>query len=732
MILKRIALTILLVVLSAGVCQGQVIVTPVAGVATVDVSTCGQGGANPNPTCAFKLTLAANASLVINNATNGATLKLFINPSTFALTWPATVATPTPTLTASQNNSIILQYDGAAALWYSIGGSGGGISSATGVYLSPNCAAGSITPPCINIPPSGGCYEGGGVITASNSPTISFVSGFPTNPPPQVGQEAWVMQLNAGVAPTLSNFCGTGYNNTLEGNNFTAQINCGKTLAGGGTPITITAINPGVSITVSQNCAVTQGGSNTVLFYGPNIYSQLVTACSNIVSGVALGQTSVHVAQGFYVLDNTGTSSQSSCGCVHIAGCSPNTYTFANLSGEGEFSTGLYTPPWYDHTGDLGTVLAGGIIHDLHFDGTWTNLGLAHGTVYDGPSCGSHDFAILGYNLAGASGVSESMYPNTTLAPTNGSCEMHNAHIVSGDSGLEIGGGQATHMNSVIITRNPTFLDTNNGVMNGFPFRIIGGHYQSQGRNRNGGNAGVIALPADSSTASNDKLIIQNADLAVCNNASNVAAVTDTEPAGELQLSNVRINQQCANSGFGTNTSGITIASGITLSLYKTQIGATGTGNTINNPTGGTVLDNCGNTASGGAGYTGTGAYGGPCYTLGPSPAASNITLGAGYGTSSVATFVTSPVDSRRHFTFTLTLAGSLTLATETITYTFPVPFDVAPGTCRATPVGGTQFAAAAYSFLTTTAPTTTSVGFTQQTAAGTAGNTEIIAIDCG
>jgi hypothetical protein len=120
----------LILVLLAG-CRtviAQSVLTPSAsGVVTVDASACGLGGAAQSA-CAFKLTLTANAALAIINAQGGQTVKMFINPGTFTLTWPSNVPTP-PTLTASTNNSITLQYDGYAGSWYVVGGSSSGGSA---------------------------------------------------------------------------------------------------------------------------------------------------------------------------------------------------------------------------------------------------------------------------------------------------------------------------------------------------------------------------------------------------------------------------------------------------------------------------------------------------------------------------------------------------------------------------------------------------------------------------
>jgi len=125
MIRLRFSLAILLVLLGASVCRGQAIITPVGGVATIDIGLCGQGGA-AGTACAFKLTLTANTTIAFNNTFNGVQASLFVNPGTFTLTWPSSVPTP-PTLTASTNNLVTLRYDGTTGTWQAnIGGGGGG------------------------------------------------------------------------------------------------------------------------------------------------------------------------------------------------------------------------------------------------------------------------------------------------------------------------------------------------------------------------------------------------------------------------------------------------------------------------------------------------------------------------------------------------------------------------------------------------------------------------------
>jgi len=491
----------------------------------------------------------------------------------------------------------------------------GGLVSVTGVYLSPSCIGN--TPPCINIPTGGGCYtgtnpQGGtGPQTSNSSGLITFSSGFPTNPPPQIGQLAWVMQIPPSSAASMGNFCDTQYNANIESLNYVETVLCGNTFQNGGLPITITAINPGVSLTLSRNCNSTQNGTNAILFYAPNIYSQMVLACENLVGGVALGGVNVHLALGLYSLDNTGNGTQSACGCVQLVGCTPNTYVNGGLSGENVGLTQIYTPPWYNHNGDLGTILAGGNVHDILIDGQWVNIAAAgnHGTVWDGTGCGSYNFAIVGYNLAGAGGVSETIYANSSVSPLTNSCEMRNFYIATADSALALQGGggtgtQGNFQNAVIISRNPAFICPFAASGNG-TYNINGGYYSSSGRNRAGGTGGVIACPEDSQNPTGDKFIISNAALCMTN-GTNIPAINFTETSGSVVLNNVTVNSSPSCTP-GANAGGITTASGVTVQMEQSTIKATGTGNTVNNPAGATFFDGINNTFSGGAGYTGAG-----------------------------------------------------------------------------------------------------------------------------
>lgn len=116
---------------------------------------------------------------------------------------------------------------------------------------------------------------------------------------------------------------------------------------------------------------------------------------------------------------------------------------------------------------------------------------------------------------------------------------------------------------------------------------------------------------------------------------------------------------------------------------------------------------------------------------VGVTPAAANTVLGAGWGASAAASAF-SPNSDERHFTFTITNGASgVAQSTATIVYTFPRAFQIAPGSCRATQVGGTQGGGTAPLTLTTSTPqTATAVTFTSATIP-TISLTEVIAVDC-
>jgi hypothetical protein len=608
------------------------------------------------------------------------------------------------TLTISgASQGITASFSGCPAL--SNIGSGAGAGGAATNTISSNCPAGATLPPCIAIPGvSGGCFLG--AVTTASNPTISFQSGFPGGI--QVGMTAWVT-LNHGSAAIGS--C-PGFDNSAPF--ATATNDCGQHSTS--PPLTIVSIVPGSTITLSGNCQTGQAGTNAWLYYGWNIFSQMQTACNGVAS--------VAIQDGTWVFDNSAAvpAGSAGCGTNGVGGTLGTGMVFANQAAN------LLVAPWTNGVGDTGVVFHGNQLKNISIVNDWTNNTVTHGTPWFANSCNSSNVKIVGWNV-GVNGAAEAVYPSQGLNPIFNQCVFDNSYISTNSTGVSVGGnnGSYTLRDMAINTASSAILNQNNGAFNN-TIRIKGGYFFSIGATH-GDNSNGSTLDSGFNTASGDLYEIENATF--CNGGASSSAIRDLDSTGEIRIVSSKINSGCFQS-LGTNTSGITLTSGETLRISQTDVGANGTGNTINNPTGATVFDNCGNSVpSAGAGYTGGGTYDGPCYAFGPSPASGNIALGAGFATSSASAFVPSAVDGRRHFTFTITLAGAPALANETITYTFPAPFVTAPGTCRASVIGGTQFAAAAYSFLTTTLPTTTSVVFTQQTAAGTAGNTEIIAVDC-
>lgn len=583
----------------------------------------------------------------------------------------------------------------------------GGSAGTAGVYLSQNCS-GSVAP-CTKIPPGGGCFQG--AITNNGTGVITFVSGFP-NPAPIVGQQAWVTIEHGNGGNGQATQCGT--NGKANFPTWFESNVIGSTASG---PVTITAVNPGVSVTVSTTVSTTQNGFNAMLFYGPNIYSQMRIACPTGTGANGSG-ANIHIDSGYYVLDNTGSGTQSACGCQQSSGCA-TTYFFGSMQGAGKNTTTLMTPPWYNHGGDLGTVLAGGPLQQITLTGDWTNLnvGIGRGTPYlASPDCGSFDFSIRGYNF-GTGAAAETMYPvgGTGQNEQVGDCEIKNAYITTGNRGTTGISGRMHLLDSVMLCQSSCTLayggPGNNGVLN-----IEGGFYESAGGSP---TTGAIQLPEAAQTASGDVVTMVNSE--VCMDGSQ-QAINDQEASGEIRLVNTKINApgRCTP---GTNASGVVMASGITLRATQSVINANGTGNTINNPAGATFVDNCGNTLSGGAGYAGGGSLFGSCSITGTLQTAGNFADGAGLGTS---TFGTVTGDSR-HGQVTVTFAGALT-TTPQFTMTFPTPFLVAP-TCTLQDVGGNN---AFPTSISNGAISTTSAVFNLTFAvAPTAGNTDTFVWNC-
>jgi hypothetical protein len=464
-------------------------------------------------------------------------------------------------------------------------GNGGGSSFGSAItYLSPNCS-GTVAP-CISIPPTGGQFNG--AITNNGSGVVTFVSGFPS-PTPIVGQLAWVQ-----VEP---NNCDTHFNSFLVANSWAEVLYAGAAHSAGGTPITITAVNPGTSITLSTTNVATQGGANACLFYGPNIYAQLNQACQNGVT--------VLVATGTYVVDNTANGTHSACGDIQLTTLTP-TFPVA-LTGQGIDSTVLRTPPWYNHEGDLGTVVAVAQLSYITIDGTWTAVNTINGrgTPWDASACQSHDFSIRGYNF-GASAASENLYPGQGQGPIVGNCEIRNMYMAGANVGMGACLGRLNIIDSTVISRGTTYA-LYGGANNNCILNIIGGYHQSSGAVQVAGQDPGVWGRQSAQSPTGDSLWVTNAELCVTT-GSTAPAINAQEGSGEVRLVNVKINTSpyCAGA-VGANAGAVTLTSGVTLRATQTSFGANGAGNTVNNPAGATFFDGVNNSFSGGAGYTGAG-----------------------------------------------------------------------------------------------------------------------------
>lgn len=560
--------------------------TPVSN-PTVTINTLSQCRANGfgSAPCQVPFT-PSNGPFTLDSSGNipggGITLQdnTLVNPA--GTQWAFTVNTPgnsPPLGTGPQTCAATITISGASqsvsasfAACPALGNASSGITSATGIYLSPNCAAGSVTQPCINIPAGGGCFQG---VTTTVGGLVTYQSGSPS-PAPVVGQQAWVqLEQDGGICNTQGN-----------GGGFWSQVlYCGSV---GGGPVTITAVTPGVSVQLSGSCTP-QSGGNAWLFYGPNVYTQMVAACTN--------KANAHVAKGYYVLDNTGFGTASACGS-QVGPILPDT-----LSGEDKVSTVLLTPPWYNHGGDLGTVVYNAQLSNITLDGTWTNLnvGIGRGTPVNANSCGAHDFNIIGYNY-GNSATSEMLYPAQGLG-LGGNCEIRNAYIATGNRGIFAVSGRLNLINSTVLSQGPALFcgNASNGQIN-----FIGGYYQ-------GGailpNYGVVGCTGQDGGQGNGNILSLNGT-ELCA-AGNEFAIDHRDATGQVRLTNVKINTGpiCGSGGpsnLGTNAAGVSVVG--KLSAVQTDFKANGTGNTVNNPAGATFFDGPNNSFSGGAGYTGAGS----------------------------------------------------------------------------------------------------------------------------
>lgn len=171
---------------------------------------------------------------------------------------------------------------------------------------------------------------------------------------------------------------------------------------------------------------------------------------------------------------------------------------------------------------------------------------------------------------------------------------------------------------------------------------------------------------------------------------------------------------------FNNNT--INISSGATLYIEDNDFTGESTAHLVV-AAGAAVFDQGANIYPNSTFVTNSGTYYGPLLPPGKNAvAAGNLVLSAGWGT----TAAWSALNGNTSFSGTITASGTGQAANPTVTFTFPTAFPVAPRTCYALQVGGTQ----AQGTFAVSSVTNTGVVFTYSGTPG-AGNTVFVQSLC-
>ncbi len=216
-------------------------------------------------------------------------------------------------------------------------------------------------------------------------------------------------------------------------------------------------------------------------------------------------------------------------------------------------------------------------------------------------------------------------------------------------------------------------------------------------------NRSMLSLASGSTYTSGSQDIIQMSDSGVNSNGILIDS-TSTAYLGSGYL----VKNQQGSGGFAIHSTG-----GIVHACGATIQGGVGTA-VIQAP--GSFFDDCVNTVTGSTKISG-GTVFGNASAVGVVPATGNFAL-------TNATFTSATGTDQRHFTLNITASAA---AAITIVYTFPTAFNVAPGSCKAQDVGGTN---PLLTFSTSVAQTTTAVTFLSSAAAVNT-DTVQVAIDC-
>jgi hypothetical protein len=206
------------------------------------------------------------------------------------------------------------------------------------------------------------------------------------------------------------------------------------------------------------------------------------------------------------------------------------------------------------------------------------------------------------------------------------------------------------------------------------------------------------------------------------------------EEAGSNNMDTLQCNGTCwidgdnfANSASANGLRGLHVSSTGTAYVQNAQFPlSTLTGVGVLIDSGGKYFDGGGNVNTSVTPYTVNGSFIGQNSTTTFNTTlvtAAKLVLSAGWGSTAADTALSggnSPIE------FTITNSGTGQAASPTITYTFPTPYAVAPFTCAATQIGGTN----PVNTFTASALSKTGVTFTSNLTP-TASDTEIVQITC-
>lgn len=682
--MKKLLISLLaLILVSAVPVHAQSFVTPTTGPVTIDASLCGQGGA-AGPNCAFKLSMTGNVTLSLINGIPGQAVKLFINPGAFSLTWPSNVSSP-PTLTASQTNAVVLNFDTTSGSWYSSGGSSGGYSSpGSSTYFASN-------------PKYSGGVKAFGHIACSMASTVSsktITSG--TNDPAFVAT-ATDPVIGDIIEMTNQPCTALGFSGALVEVSSTNRI---------------ASINSAHSIQIVSNAAGSAGAASCCIgAWAPNDDGPALQA--SFIDSTTNGQCGNLILPGGVMMINQFITNPASL-CGFTNGFNVFIAPGYAVHGQGAITTVIIPMD----TLDLTNVGAG----------TAAFFGIPNSPSLQGPSLEEFSFNGLGVQVIiggtgkiafwvgvagtfrdvqlGEWGTNTSNFTAFEMLGTNGATAYaENVSAYNFGNQGPILQDQVVCVNCFIDTVNPTLISPGNGYVYTFGSQFL--NFTPSGN-------GAI-------TVSNQaKAWYSNTDL--IQSFTNATAVVTN--------ANVNFTNTTILYGSGTGKAIQLGGSGGVPQVHATRLTITGTGSggsITSSVAGANFFDECGNSMTAPVSFTNLGWFG-DCSTTGVALAASNITPTSGFGTgcATAGQCISAVSGASRVGQFTVTY-GTAPASPQVITIAFPVGF-IGPATsviCNLIDVGGTN---AFPTSIATTTCTATGASFTI-TNTPVAGNTDIFQV---